>query len=86
MSVANLFALPFQNYVTETRDNTDAALGARFLAGAQGAFALGRFVGVGLMKFIRPRYVFLFYMSMCIVFIGPAITQRQNTGMAMLQL
>ena len=36
------------------------------------------------MKFIRPRYVFLFYMTMCIVFIAPAITQRGNTGMAML--
>ena len=74
----------FINYVTEVRDNTNSALGAKFLAGAQGAFALGRFAGVGIMKFIRPRYVFLFYLSMCIVFIGPAITQRQNTGMAML--
>jgi FHS family L-fucose permease-like MFS transporter len=59
-------------------------LGAKFLAGAQGSFALGRFAGVFLMKFIRPRKVFLFYITMCIVFIGPAITQRQNTGMAML--
>lgn len=74
----------FINYVTEVRDNTNSALGAKFLAGAQGAFALGRFAGVGIMKFIRPRYVFLFYLSMCIVFIGPAITQRHDTGMAML--
>lgn len=36
------------------------------------------------MKFIRPRWVFLFYLSMCIVFIAPAITQRGNTGMSML--
>ena len=74
----------FINYVTETRPNTSSALGAQFLAGAQGAFAMGRFTGVALMRFIRPRYVFLFYLSFCIVFICPAITQRGNTGMAML--
>lgn len=38
------------------------------------------------MKFIRPRYIFLFYMTMCIVFIGPSITQRDNTGMSMLYI
>ena len=70
--------------MTETRANTNSSLGAKFLAGAQGAFALGRFAGVFFMKYIRPRKVFLFYMTMCIVFIGPAITQRDNTGMAML--
>lgn len=37
-----------------------------------GAFAIGRFVGVGLMKFIRPRWVFLFFLTMCFVFIAPA--------------
>lgn len=74
----------FINYVTETRPGTSSALGSKFLAGAQGAFALGRFTGVGLMKFIRPRYVFLFYMTMCIIFIAPSITQRGNTGMSML--
>lgn len=41
---------------------------------------------MGLMKYIRPRWVFLFYLTMCIVFIAPAITQRQNTGMAMLYI
>jgi MFS transporter, FHS family, L-fucose permease len=74
----------FINYVDETRPGTGDALSARFLAGAQGAFALGRFVGVGLMKYIRPRYVFLVYLTMCIVFIAPAITQRGNIGMSML--
>lgn len=74
----------FINYVDETRRNTDSSLAAKFLAGAQGAFALGRFVGVGLMKFIRPRWVFLIFLGMCIVFVAPSITQRQNTGMSML--
>lgn len=47
---------------------------------------MGRFTGVGLMKFIRPRWVFLFYLSMCIVFVAPSITQRGNTGMSMLYI
>jgi FHS family L-fucose permease-like MFS transporter len=76
----------FINYVTETRPNTSSSLGAKFLAGAQGAFAAGRFTGVLLMKFVRPRWVFLFYLSMCIVFVAPSITQRDNTGMAMLYI
>lgn len=74
----------FINYVTETRANTSSALGAKFLAGAQGTFALGRFTGVGLMRFFRPRWVFLFYLTMCIVFIAPSITQIGDTGMSML--
>lgn len=36
------------------------------------------------MKFFRPRWVFLFYLTSCIVFIAPSITQRGNAGMAML--
>lgn len=76
----------FINYVTETRANTDAALASKFLAGAQGAFTAGRFIGSGLMKFVKPRYVYLVYMTMIIVFITPSITQRGNTGMSMLYL
>ena len=45
---------------------------------------MGRFTGVGIMRFIKPRWVFLFYLTMCIVFIAPAITQRGDAGMAML--
>ena len=74
----------FINYVTETRPNTSSSLGSKFLAGAQGSFALGRFVGVFLMKLVRPRWIFLFYLTMCIVFIAPSITQRGDVGMAML--
>ncbi|KAJ9138652.1 MFS general substrate transporter [Pleurostoma richardsiae] len=76
----------FINYVTETRANTDSSLGAQFLAGAQGAFALGRFVGVGIMRFVRPRWVFLAFLTCCIIFIAPSITQRGNTGMSMLYI
>ncbi|KAK3951340.1 major facilitator superfamily domain-containing protein [Pseudoneurospora amorphoporcata] len=74
----------FINYVTETRKGTDSALGARFLAGAQGSFAIGRFVGAAVMHFVRPRKVFLIFLTACIIFVAPSITQRENTGMSML--
>lgn len=76
----------FINYVIETRLNTSKALAAKFLAGAQGSFAFGRFFGVFLMRFIRPRWVFLAYLTLVMVFIAPSITQRGNTGMSMLYI
>ncbi|KAB5582285.1 major facilitator superfamily domain-containing protein [Coniochaeta sp. 2T2.1] len=74
----------FINYVRDTRSNTDDSLAAKFLSGAQAAFAIGRFGGAAMMHFVRPRWVFLVFMTMCIVFIGPSITERENVGMAML--
>lgn len=74
----------FINYATETRANTSDSMGSKLLAGAQGAFALGRFFGAGLMHYVRPRWVFGFYLTMCIVFIAPAITERGNVGVSML--
>jgi FHS family L-fucose permease-like MFS transporter len=76
----------FINYITETRSHTSSALGAKFLAGAQGCFAVGRFSGSFLMRFIRPRYVFLAYLTCVLIFNAASITQRQNTGLAMLML
>ncbi|PQE28914.1 glucose galactose transporter protein [Rutstroemia sp. NJR-2017a BBW] len=76
----------FINYVTETRPHTSSALGANFLAGAQASFAVGRFAGVGLMYIFRPRWIFGVYMVLAMVFLAPAITQRGNTGMAMLYI
>jgi MFS transporter, FHS family, L-fucose permease len=80
----------FINYVTETRVingvKTSSSTASQFLAGAQGAFTMGRFFGSALMKFIRPRWIFLAFMSLCIVFIIPSITERGNTGMSMLYI
>ncbi|KAG6913991.1 hypothetical protein DXG01_003027, partial [Tephrocybe rancida] len=76
----------FINYVTETRGATSSALGAKFLAIAQGCFAVGRFTGSILMRFVKPRYVFLLYLSGVIAFCSAAITQRGNVGLAMLNL
>ncbi|KAJ3472327.1 hypothetical protein NLG97_g11084 [Lecanicillium saksenae] len=74
----------FINYATYTRPNTSRSLGSNLLAGAQASFALGRFFGAGIMKYVRPRYVFGVFLTCCIIFIIPAITERGNTGIAML--
>ena len=74
----------FINYVTEAKAGTSSAVAAKLLAGAQGSFALGRFAGVIVMKFVKPRWVFLAFISMCVVFVAPSTTQRGNTGVAML--
>ncbi|KAL8750615.1 MAG: hypothetical protein Q9184_006365 [Pyrenodesmia sp. 2 TL-2023] len=76
----------FINYATETRTGTSSATGAIYLAIAQGCFAVGRFSGSFLMKFIKPRWVFLFYLTLVIVFNSAATTQKRNTGIAMLCL
>lgn len=59
----------FINYVTETRVvngvATDSSTASAFLAGAQGAFTLGRFFGSFLMKFTKPRLVFFAFMTLC---------------------
>ena len=65
----------FINYVTESRIGSYDAAGvaqptsnadaARFLAGAQGTFTMGRFVGSLTMKFVKPRWTFLVFMSCC---------------------
>ncbi|RYP05578.1 hypothetical protein DL764_003691 [Monosporascus ibericus] len=74
----------FINYAAYTRSNTDDALASQFLAGAQGAFAIGRFFGAFIMKYIRPRWVFFAFLTACVVFIAPSITQRENVGVSML--
>ncbi|KAL1987652.1 hypothetical protein VTN96DRAFT_2893 [Rasamsonia emersonii] len=74
----------FINYAVDTRPGTSSATGAKFLAGAQGAFAVGRFTGTLLMKFFKPRYVFLLYMCGVVACLAASVTQRNNTGIAML--
>ncbi|KAL8756644.1 MAG: hypothetical protein Q9199_002798 [Rusavskia elegans] len=76
----------FINYAVDTRDNTSSATGAIYLAVAQGCFAVGRFSGSFFMHFVKPRWVFLAYLSCVIIFNSAATTQRQNTGIALLSL
>ncbi|KAJ3949847.1 uncharacterized protein N0V96_000979 [Colletotrichum fioriniae] len=54
----------FINYVTERRENTDNALGSKLLAGAQAAFAIGRFAGKGDTG-MAMLYIVLFFESIC---------------------
>lgn len=71
-----------------TTENTTegSSVGSKYLSGAQAAFTIGRFGGVFLMKFVRPRWVFLAFLALCVVFIAPSITQRGVTGMSMLYI
>ncbi|GAB7351532.1 hypothetical protein MBLNU459_g2170t3 [Dothideomycetes sp. NU459] len=71
----------FINYITEIRPRTSSARGAQFLAGAQGCFAAGRFSGSLIMKFTKPRYVFLAYLSAVVAFNAASITSRDNAGL-----
>ncbi|KAF4943123.1 hypothetical protein FSARC_15036, partial [Fusarium sarcochroum] len=74
----------FINYAVEMRKNTTDATGAKFFAGAQAAFTVGRFGGTLLMKFCKPRKVFLGFLTMCIVFIAPPIVHHGNAGISFL--
>ncbi|KAI1754680.1 MFS general substrate transporter [Xylaria castorea] len=74
----------FINYVRDTQSWSTDASAARFLSGAQGAFAGGRFFGSFIMNFVRPRWVFLVFLTACVIFIAPAITQDGWTGMSLL--
>ncbi|KAL4921552.1 major facilitator superfamily domain-containing protein [Aspergillus aurantiobrunneus] len=74
----------FINYATETWPGTDNSTGSKYLAGAQAAFTVGRFLGAFLMKYIRPRWVFLVYLSGVVTFCAASTTQRNESGIAML--
>ncbi|KAK5267138.1 hypothetical protein LTR96_007805 [Exophiala xenobiotica] len=76
----------FINYAVDTRPGTSSATGAKLLAGAQGAFAFGRFSGTFLMKFVKPRYVFLAYLTGVVAFVGAASGARQNAGIGTLSV
>lgn len=73
----------FINYAVDTWPGTDSAKGAKLLAGAQGAFAVGRFLGSAIMNYTRARYVFLVYLSCCVAFLAASTTQTSQTGIGM---
>lgn len=70
----------FINYAVDTWPGTDSAKGAKLLAGAQGAFAVGRFLGAGLMKYVKARWVFIVYLSCCVAFLAASVTQTHQKG------
>lgn len=74
----------FINYVLDKRPSTSKSMASQLFAGAQAAFAAGRFIGVFLMKWVKPRWLFLAFMTCCVIFIIPGITEDGNTGISML--
>ncbi|PLN84213.1 MFS general substrate transporter [Aspergillus taichungensis] len=76
----------FINYVVETWPGTSNSTGSKYLAGAQGAFTVGRFIGAFFMKFVKGRWVFLVYLSCTVAFIAASTTQKNQSGVAMLIL
>ncbi|KAJ5083795.1 hypothetical protein N7456_013222 [Penicillium angulare] len=74
----------FINYAVDTWPGTSSRKGAKLLAGAQGTFAIGRFLGSGIMKYIKPRYVFITYLSCCVVFLAASVAERDQRGIALL--
>jgi len=68
----------FINYATSTRPDTSDSVGAQLFAGAQAAFTCGRFLGVLIMKYVRPRIVFLAFISCCIIFMIPAVALPES--------
>jgi FHS family L-fucose permease-like MFS transporter len=72
----------FINFVSWVKPGTTHATGANLLAGAQGCFAVGRFAASGLLKFVRPRYVLMAFITGVVIFAGMAIGAPGNAGLA----
>ncbi|KAI9170904.1 L-fucose-proton symporter [Paramyrothecium foliicola] len=72
------------NYFVYARPGTSNSTGAQLFSGAQAAFTVGRFAGTAIMRYVKPRKVFLVFLFMCIIFIIPAITNGGITGTAMI--
>ncbi|CRK16583.1 hypothetical protein BN1708_002842 [Verticillium longisporum] len=76
-------------FVWDVRETGAASTDSRasnLFAGAQGTFAAGRFIGAGIMHFVKPRKVFLVFLSCCSIFLIPAAIKTGTPGMAMLYL
>ncbi|KAJ5034861.1 uncharacterized protein L3040_008129 [Drepanopeziza brunnea f. sp. 'multigermtubi'] len=76
------YAAYFINYVSWIRPGTTHATGANLLAGAQGCFAVGRFVASALLKFIKPRLVLMGFMTGVMIFAVLVIVLQGDAGMA----
>lgn len=45
---------------------------------------MGRFLGAGIMKYVKARWVFLVYLSCTVAFLAASVTQTKQSGIAML--
>jgi FHS family L-fucose permease-like MFS transporter len=80
------FAGYFINYVSAVRPGTTHATGANLLAVAQGCFAIGRFVASGLLKFTKPRWVLMGFLSGVVIFACLTMGLKGNAGIASISL
>jgi FHS family L-fucose permease-like MFS transporter len=76
----------FINYVSAVRPGTTHATGANLLAIAQGCFAIGRFVASAILKFTRPRFVLLGFLSGVVLFACLVMGLKGNAGIASISL
>ncbi|KAH8647441.1 putative L-fucose-proton symporter [Tricladium varicosporioides] len=72
----------FINFVSWVRPGTTHATGANLLAGAQGCFAIGRFMASGLLKFTKPRLVLMGFISGVVLFASLAMGLQGNGAVA----
>jgi len=78
-------AANFIKYCEESAGISAAAASDRYAIG-QGLFAIGRFAAAGLMMYLKPRLVLMFFMTAIMVFIALAIAIHGEAGTAMLSL
>ena len=76
----------FINYVSWVRPGTSHATGSNLLAVAQGCFAIGRFVGSGMLKFVKPRLVLMGFITGVVIFAVVALGAPGNAGIAAISL
>ncbi|KAF9698723.1 hypothetical protein EKO04_003091 [Ascochyta lentis] len=74
----------FIHYVTEVKPSLSTADGSNLLAVAQALFAVGRFVASLMMKWVKPRYILLGFLTGCVIFITAAIPTTGDAAIAML--
>ncbi|KAF3039097.1 hypothetical protein E8E11_002211 [Didymella keratinophila] len=74
----------FIHYVTEVKPSLTTADGSNLLAVAQALFAVGRFVASLMMKWIKPRFILLGFLTGCVIFIAAAIPTTGDAAIAML--
>lgn len=78
-------AANFISYTVESAGLSHAQATDRY-ALAQGLFAIGRFAAAGLMMYVKPRLVLMWFMTFIMLFISLAIGVKGEAGVAFLCL
>ena len=62
----------FINYVTEQKPDLPTYQASNYLSLGQSCFAIGRFVAVAFLKYLKPRYVLCIFVAGCVAFSAAA--------------